>query len=255
MSSRAACGPRAAPSPRSGSAANRPAARSPAAARRTASAPPSPRPPRPDRSDRRSPHASRRRGFSTRASSGSSAGCTKRRLAWRAFGHGSGNSRNSRSRQASGSRRSSARASSVQGADCAAAARLPRRPPAPGATAASRCRCRTPRRRSAPRRGARRSAPARARRRRNRPPARARSAGGERRERVSGLLRRERQARQGDLQQPVLPRPQPVAAAAAVQPVRRRLQRPKAAFRPGTRSVFSHVKVPFSSSGSRPKWP
>ena len=77
----------------------------------------------------------------------------------------------------------------------------------------------------------------------------------ERRQRIGRLLRRERQPRQGDIQQAKLARPQPVAAAAAVQPVRRRLQRPKAAFSAGTRSVFSHVKVPFSSSGSRPKWP
>ncbi len=67
--------------------------------------------------------------------------------------------------------------------------------------------------------------------------------------------RRERQPRQGDLEQAQLPRPQAMAAGAAVEPVRRRLQRPKAAFSAGTRSVFSHVKVPFSSSGSRPKWP
>ena len=53
-------------------------------------------------------------GFSTRARSGSNAGCTKRRLAWRAFGQGSGNSRNSRSRQASGRARISVRASSSQ---------------------------------------------------------------------------------------------------------------------------------------------
>ncbi len=31
--------------------------------------------------------------------------------------------------------------------------------------------------------------------------------------------------------------------------------RPSAVFSAGTRSVFSHVKVPFVSSGSRPKWP
>ena len=64
-----------------------------------------------------------------------------------------------------------------------------------------------------------------------------------------------RQARQRDIQQSKLARAQLVAAAAAVEPVRRRLQRPKAAFSAGTRSVFSHVKVPFSASGSRPKWP
>ena len=69
------------------------------------------------------------------------------------------------------------------------------------------------------------------------------------------LLRRERQPRQGDLEQVELARPQAMAAAAAVQPVRRRLQRPKAARNAGARSVFSHVKVPFSRSGSRPKWP
>ena len=78
----------------------------------------------------------------------------------------------------------------------------------------------------------------------------------ERRQRIGRLLRRERQARQRDIEQDFAG-----AAAAcgrgapAVQPVRRRLQRPKAAFSAGTRSVFSHVKVPFSSSGSRPKWP
>ena len=63
------------------------------------------------------------------------------------------------------------------------------------------------------------------------------------------------QPRQGDFQQMFLPRAQAVAAGAAVEPLGRRLQRPSAAFRPGTRSVFSHVKVPFSGSGSRPKWP
>jgi hypothetical protein len=34
---------------------------------------------------------------------------------------------------------------------------------------------------------------------------------------------------------------------------RKRLYRPSAAFNAGTRSVFSHVNVPFVSSGSRPK--
>jgi peptidoglycan/LPS O-acetylase OafA/YrhL len=61
--------------------------------------------------------------------------------------------------------------------------------------------------------------------------------------------------RQGDFQQPFLARAQAVAAGAAIETLWRRLQRPRAAFRPGTRSVFSHVKVPFSGSGSRPKCP
>jgi hypothetical protein len=65
----------------------------------------------------------------------------------------------------------------------------------------------------------------------------------------------EGEARQRDLQQALLARSQPMAARPAVKPVRRRLQRPKADRNAGARSVLSHVKVPFSSSGSRPKWP
>ncbi len=68
----------------------------------------------------------------------------------------------------------------------------------------------------------------------------------ERRPRIGRLLRRERQARQGDFEQAELARSQPVAAGAAVQSVGRRLQRPRADLSAGTRSVFSHVKVPFS---------
>ena len=63
----------------------------------------------------------------------------------------------------------------------------------------------------------------------------------------------EAQARQRQFQQRPLPRSQSMAAAAAVEPVDRRLQRPKARFSSATRSVLSQVKVPFSSSGSRPK--
>ena len=83
---------------------------------------------------------------------------------------------------------------------------------------------------------------------------------------VGGLRRLEAEARQGLGQQAVLPGPQRVAALAAVEPVSRRLdrrrpdrrwgvQRLNAAFSAGTKSVFSQVKVPFSASGSRPKWP
>ena len=193
------------------------------------------------------------------------AGCTKRRLAWRAFGQGSGNSRNSRSRQASGSAAAACARRRPTGADCPAAARSPRRPPAPGGTAASRCRSRTPRRRSARPRDGRRPAPARARRRRSRPPARAaRRRGDERRARVARLGQAKRRRGSVTSSSALLARPQLVAALPAVQPVGRRLdppaagrvaQRPNAAFSAGTRSVFSHVKVPFASSGSRPKWP
>ena len=67
----------------------------------------------------------------------------------------------------------------------------------------------------------------------------------------------ERQARQGGVQEKLLARAQPVATRAPIQPVRRWLdaQRPNADFRPGTRSVFSQVKLSFTWSGSRPKWP
>ncbi len=83
--------------------------------------------------------------------------------------------------------------------------------------------------------------------------------GGQRSGRLPGV---QRQPRQRDVEQAALARPQRMAAAAAIKTVGRRLevgerraQRPSAAFRAGTRSVFSQVKVPFSSSGSRPKWP
>ena len=75
----------------------------------------------------------------------------------------------------------------------------------------------------------------------------------ERRKRIGCQGSEEGQARQRDLQQPLLAGAQLMAPGAAVQPLRRRLQRWKAAFSAGTRSVFSHVKVPFSSSGVRPK--
>ena len=89
------------------------------------------------------------------------------------------------------------------------------------------------------------------------------------RPRICRLLGGKGQAWEGDLQQAILARAQPMTAAPPIQPVRRRFddgarcrpanaarnQRPKAAFSPGTRSVFSHVKVPLSPSGSRPKWP
>ncbi len=67
----------------------------------------------------------------------------------------------------------------------------------------------------------------------------------------------EGQARQRRVQQKLLARAQPVATRAPIQPVRRWLdaQRPNADFRPGTRSVFSQVKLSFTWSGSRPKWP
>ena len=65
----------------------------------------------------------------------------------------------------------------------------------------------------------------------------------------------QQQPGQGDVEQDLLARPQLMASAAAIQPVWRRLYRPNAALSVGTRSVFSHVKVPFVSSGSRPKCP
>jgi hypothetical protein len=87
-------------------------------------------------------------------------------------------------------------------------------------------------------------------------------AGCEGGQRIAGLIGTQRQPRQRDVEQAALARPQRVAAAAAIQTVGGRLevgksrdQRPNAAFRAGTRSVFSQVKVPFSSSGSRPKCP
>jgi hypothetical protein len=81
--------------------------------------------------------------------------------------------------------------------------------------------------------------------------------------RVGRLFGGKRQARQRQVEQPDLARPQGMAAGAAIQSVGWRLeafrdcraQRPNAAFSAGTRSVRSQVKVPFSSSGSRPKWP
>jgi hypothetical protein len=72
---------------------------------------------------------------------------------------------------------------------------------------------------------------------------------------IGNLYGDEGKAWQRDLQQSLLARPQPVAAGPAVQPIRRRLQRPKADRNAGARSVLSHVNVPLSSSGSRPKWP
>src|SRR5690242_5966258 len=75
------------------------------------------------------------------------------------------------------------------------------------------------------------------------------------RQRLARKFRRECQARERNIEQNLLPQPQLVAASAAVQPVRRWLQRWKAAFRPGARSVLSHVNVPLSSSESRPKCP
>ena len=75
------------------------------------------------------------------------------------------------------------------------------------------------------------------------------------RQRIANLSGGEGKARQRDLEQSLLARPQPMAARSAVQPVRRRLQRPKADRNAGARSVLSHVNVPLSSSGSRPKWP
>ena len=81
-----------------------------------------------------------------------------------------------------------------------------------------------------------------------------------------GGLGREAQPRQGDVEQALLPRPQRVAAAPAVEPVRdarrwRRgavvlaVQRLKARFNSSAKSVRSQVKVPAVSSGVRPKWP
>ncbi len=62
------------------------------------------------------------------------------------------------------------------------------------------------------------------------------------------------------VKQQLLPRAQRVAAGAAIQPLRRgfhalQCYRPKALFSAGTRSVFSHVNVPNTGSGVRPKWP
>ena len=73
----------------------------------------------------------------------------------------------------------------------------------------------------------------------------------------------EAQPRERPLNQQMLAGPQRVAALAAIKPVGRRLHLPpgsvvyrlNADFRAGTRSIFSQVNVPFSSSGSRPKWP
>ena len=62
-------------------------------------------------------------------------------------------------------------------------------------------------------------------------------------------------------QQQLLARPERLAPLPAVQPVGRGfdgyvgIQRPRADFSAPTRSVFSQVKVPFSGSGVRPKWP
>ena len=75
------------------------------------------------------------------------------------------------------------------------------------------------------------------------------------RQRIANLSGGEGKARQRDLEQSLLARPQPMAACSPVKPVRRRLQRPKADRNAGARSVLSHVNVPLSSSGSRPKWP
>ncbi len=61
------------------------------------------------------------------------------------------------------------------------------------------------------------------------------------------------QTRQRQVQQPLLPGTQPMPAGPPVQPVRRRLYRPNADLSAGARSVFSHVNVPFASSGWRPK--
>ena len=147
--------------------------------------------PRPDTSDRRSPRATSPPGFSTRASIGSSAGCTKRRLACRAFGQGSGNSRNSRSRHASGSARSSTRASSGPQPQIARQGRV--------GFPALRHQARQQRADAVlehlagdqpDARDARRPAPARARRRRSRPPA------------TSGRRSRERTARIAGVRQP-----------------------------------------------------
>ncbi len=77
-----------------------------------------------------------------------------------------------------------------------------------------------------------------------------------------GLVRGDQQSRQRHIQQQALTRPERMAPRASVKSVRRRLERSqpaqlrtKAERSDGTRSVFSQVKVPFASSGSRPKWP
>lgn len=82
-----------------------------------------------------------------------------------------------------------------------------------------------------------------------------------RRQWIGGVGLPEQQPGQGQVEQHFLARSQLVTAAAPVKPIRRWLygrtvrQRLNADFRAGTRSVFSQVKVPFSRSGSRPKWP
>lgn len=80
-------------------------------------------------------------------------------------------------------------------------------------------------------------------------------------ERIGGIGA---QLRQDMLQQPDLPGTQRMAARPTIQAVRRRLDRPRRPLRAqrpnalrsaGTRSVRSQLKVPRSSSGSRPKCP
>ena len=78
---------------------------------------------------------------------------------------------------------------------------------------------------------------------------------------VFRCCQRESEAREGQVQQAFLAGAELVAARPAIQAVGRRFdvegqrQRPKAAFRVGTKSVRSQVNVPNFSSGVRPKWP
>jgi len=76
---------------------------------------------------------------------------------------------------------------------------------------------------------------------------------------IGGVAGMKAQAGQRLVDETLLARPERVAALAPVESVGRRLegadQRPKAVFSAGTRSVSSQVKVPLSTSGSRPKWP
>ena len=143
-------------------------------------------------------------------------------------------------------------------ADCRAAAPSPRRPPAPGATAASRCRSRTPRRRSGRPPGCARdlrqrvlaAAEADLQPQLRRPRREGRQRIGRlrrRRTRSRGSVTSSRRCWRGRSRGRGRGRTAGPAAASAA----RRLT----PFSAGTRSVFSHVKVPFSSSGSRPKWP
>ena len=188
-----------------------------AAARRTASAPPSPRPPRPGRSDRRWPPAIRRRA-SARAPAAAAAP-DARSAAWRgapsAMDRGTAGTADRGS--ASGSSRSSVRASSVHR----------RRLPGSGAVASPPSGTRRDSSEQMPLSNTSQAiSPASGMRGDLRQRVLAAAEADlqpklgrprrERRQRIGRLLRCERQARQGDIEQALLPRPQPMAAAPAI---------------------------------------